>query len=522
MEHDCTTQQIAGERWARKHGLAIVCLLYLALSTIFASCNLDVDEFTFIREPYEMLGGDYTTGYLRQHDLGAALSTLAKSYYFYWKYRPLFAPIVAAKDKKLFQAEEIRFGYAKPASVSKGDVDSLTKYSQRLIVPEPDRFYTHGAGKPLLPALLSIPQLALVRVLAPGGRSLLYYQYRYNYHPIFIVTRLAQILSGLVTVLLTYRILEREYDWRKALLGAALVAFLPVSIKYFPNLHHDSILAPFSLASAYLFYRERYKSSGLFFGLALASKNVAVLLIPAFIAYIIGNALQARRDGVLGDKAYSLNRAAGGLAKVLILGVVVLAPFADPISYAQEVLTPVTHRERDSRGGDVGQFTLEGRLSSAGPTPGTSTPRPAIQFMQMAFRLGSNDFFFLVIACMLFWSRRQDRLSRLCFTFLLCALPYGLVFGYGLNYRSLQFVPFFAIACVTLARQRYLLCLVVALLAIDLVYCMDPIRTDDFHVPVNKERLFGMLENRCEQLNSLSSARHGGQVTVSEPPPAWS
>lgn len=494
MAHDNTNQRAASERWARKHGLHVVCLLYLALSTIFASVNLDIDEFAFVREPYELLGGDYTTGYLREHNFGAALRTFVKSYYFYWKYRPLFSPIIGANDKQLFRLEEIHFGYVRPDSVSKEDSDSLTKYSQRLIVPEPDRFYSHGAGKPLLAALVSIPQLALVKVLTPGSRNLLHYQYKNNYHPIFILTRLAQILSGLITVLLTYRILEREYDWSKALFGAALVALLPVSIKYFPNLHHDSILAPLSLASAYFFYEGKYKRSGLFFGLALASKNVAVLLLPAFIAFIACSALQARRDGAPGDKGYSLNREAAGLAKVMILGVLVLTPFANPISYAQEILTPVTHRERDQRGVDVEQFTLQGRLSGAGPTAASSTPRPEIQLTQMLFRLENNDFFFLVIACVLFWSARRDRLSRLCFIFLLCALPYGLVFGYGLTYRSLQFVPFFAIACATLAPPRYLVGLVVALLAIDLLYCIDPITTDVLHVPVSKETLWHGLE----------------------------
>jgi Dolichyl-phosphate-mannose-protein mannosyltransferase len=493
MRHASVIERVTGERWAQKRSLAIVCLLYLALSAMFASSNLDIDEFTFIREPYEMLGGDYTTGYLREHNLKSALATLVKSYYFYWKYRPLFSPIVSANDKKLFQREENHFGYVKPVSVSKDDINALGKYSQRLIVPEPDRFYTHGAGKPLLPAILSTPQLALVRILAPGNRSLLYYQYRDNYHPIFIVTRLAQILSGLFTILLTYRILESECGGKRALLGAALVAFLPVSIKYFPNLHHDSILAPFSLASAYLFYKGRYKASGLFFGLALASKNVAVLLVPAFIALIIGDALYARREAESGDNDYSLNRAAGGLATVLILGVLVLTPFADPISYAQEILTPFTHRARDPRGEDVQQFTLQGRLSRPAPSAsaGTSTPMPAVEFTRMIFRLESNDFFFLVIACVLFWSRRRDRLSRLCFIFLLCSLPYGLIFGYGLNYRSLQFVPFFAIACATVTPQRYLPGIAIALLSIDLIYCSDPIRTDYLHVPVNKETLWG-------------------------------
>jgi Dolichyl-phosphate-mannose-protein mannosyltransferase len=478
----------------QKRGLYVVCLLYLALSALVASSNLDIDEFNFVREPYELLGGDYTTGYLREHNFSAAFNTLVKSYYFYWNYRPLFSPIVSANDKHLFKAEALHFGYVKPDSVSKDDPASLVKYSQRLIVPEPDRFYRHGAGKPLLPALVSIPQLALVKALTPGSHNLLYYQYHDNYHPVFILTRLAQILSGLIAVLLTYRILERDYDSTKALFGAALVALLPVSIKYFPNLHQDSILAPLSLASLYLFSKEKYKTSGLFFGLALASKNVAVLLVPAFIAFMIGNALQARREATPDNQSYSPKRELTGLGKVLVIGVLVLAPFANPISYAQEILTPLTHRERDLRGEDVEQFTLGTRLSGAPRGEITSAPMRGILLTNMVFRLESNDFFFLAIACLLFWSSRRDQLSRLCFILLLCALPYGLVFGYGLTYRSLMFVPVFAIACVTIAPQRYLLGLVFALLSLDLLYCIDPIRTDSLHVPVNKETLWSTIE----------------------------
>lgn len=507
MGSEYASQSFASERHWRGRGLYLICLLYLGLSTIVASSNFDIDEFAFIREPYELLGGDYTTGYLREHNYSAAFKTLVKSYHFYWKYRPLFSPLISANDKELFRAEEIHFGYVKPGSVSKEDPNSLAKYSQRLVVPEPDRFYSHGAGKPLLPALLSIPQLALVKALTPGAHNLLYYQYNNNYHPVFILARLVQILSGLITVLLTYWILEREYDWTKAFFGAALVALLPVSIKYFPNLHHDSILAPLSLASLYFFYKEKYKTSGLFFGLALASKNVAVLLVPAFIAFMIGNALQARRDAKPDNEGYSRNRELAGLAKVLVIGALVLAPFANPISYAEEILTPVTHQERDLRGENVEQFTVGGRVSGTAPGVLNSSPRPAILFTNMVFRLESIDFFFLVIACVLLWSNRRDRLSRLCFIVLLCALPFGLVFGYGLNYRALLFVPFFAILCGALAPQRYLLGLVVAFFFLDLLYCSDPIRTDYLHVPVNKETLWDAIVSADHA--QVSSANKG-------------
>ena len=270
------TCRIAGRRITPKHQLVLLCAGYLILSGVYGSVNLDVDEFGFIREPYEMVGGDYTKGYLTKHEVGNAAVTALKSYYFYWKYRPLFSPIIDEKDKHLFQREETRFGYKRPVSVQRAtDPERVAKYAQRLVVPEPDRFYRNGTGKPLLPAILTIPQLGLTQLVSSGDRNLLAIQFAYNYHPMFILVRLAQILSGLFTILLVYWILAREYDQTKAVLGAAVMAFFPVSIKYFPNLHHDAILAPFALLAAYWFTKQQYVRAGIFFGLALASKNAA-------------------------------------------------------------------------------------------------------------------------------------------------------------------------------------------------------------------------------------------------------
>jgi hypothetical protein len=205
-------RKVASGSLTPKQWLSLICAVYLSLSAIFGSMNLDVDEIGFMREPYEMLGGDYTRRYLAEHELGRAASTIERSYYFYWKYRPLFAPVIDEKDRTLFRPEEARFGYTTPISLRGWDPDRVAKYSQRLVVPEPERFYRLGAGKPLLPAVVSLPQLGLVKLLTPDRGSLLAIQHGYNYHPLFILTRLAQILSGLLTILLVYWILAKELD----------------------------------------------------------------------------------------------------------------------------------------------------------------------------------------------------------------------------------------------------------------------------------------------------------------------
>jgi hypothetical protein len=468
-----------------KYGLATVCLLYIIMAGIFASANLDIDEFNFIRDPYELLGGDYTVGYLKQHRIADAASTVLKSYYFYWTYRPLYSPLIPEKDKLMFATQEHDFGYTKPASVSKDDPEALTKYGKRLIVPEPDRFYSHGAGKPLLSAIASIPQLTLLKLISPNDKNLLYYQYRYNYHGIFIVARLVQILAGLATILIVYWILARECDQTRALIGAACVGFFPTAIEYFPNLHHDSILAPFLMSSMYFFLKEHYKKAGLFFGLALATKNVAIFMLPVFAVQVIYNLMEARRASSALDWKAALRKLTGPL-KAAAIGVLVLLPFANPISYASEILTPVTHRATDMRGENVEQLgTLSGRLGlQAQQVAGVE--RPSIQLLRMILRLETNDFFFVAIAVVMFYSMRQDPLMRMCFLFLLMSLPYGLIFGYGLNYRSLQFVPFFAIVIGRLIPRQYAVAFVAFLLLVDAVYCVDPITVNRGHIPINR------------------------------------
>lgn len=456
------------------------------MATIFASANLDIDEFGFIREPYELLGGDYTAGYLKQHRLADAASTALKSYYFYWTYRPLYSPLIPEKDKTLFDVQEREFGYIKADRVSKDDQQALTKYSKRLIVPEPDRFYAHGAGKPLLSAIASIPQLALLKFISPGDKSLLNYQYRYNYHPIFIVARLAQILAGLATILIVYWILARECDQTRALIGAAAVGFFPAAIEYFPNLHHDSLLAPFLVLSLYFFFKEHYLRAGLFFGLALATKNVAIFMLPVFAVQVLINLMEARRSSP--DFSWSvMSRKLAGPVKAVAISILVLLPFANPISYAREILTPVTHRETDLRGENVEQATLSGRLGSRESlTPGVQ--RPGVRLLHMLLRLDSNDFFFLAVAVFVFFSTRQEPLMRLCFLFLLMSLPYGLIFGYGLNYRSLQFVPFFALLAGRLIPRQLAIAFVSLLLVVDIVYCIDPVTVDGLHAPIKHDK----------------------------------
>ena len=485
--------RIADRSITPKHQLVLVCAVYFILSGVYGSVNLDVDEFALVREPYEMVGGDYTKRYLIKHEVGNAAVTILKSYYFYWKYRPLFSPIIDEKDKHLFQREETRFGYKKPVSIQRAtDPDRVAKYAQRLVVPEPDRFYRNGAGKPLLPAILMIPQLGLTQLFSSGDRNLLVIQYAYNYHPMFILVRLAQILSGLFTILVVYWILARECDQPKAVLGAAIMAFFPVSIKYFPNVHYDSILVPFALLAAYWFTKQQYARAGIFFGLALASKNTAIFLAPALLGYVIWEGLDARKNDPQRSLLAATRQGMRGWATVMLVGFVVLAPFANPISYVSETLTPITHRPRDPRGEDPNYRTAAEEIIHPPPSTDSkhafrSVPRPAVGLTNLVFGYVDIGFLFIAIAAIMLFSRGNGPQARMCLLVVMLSVPYGLVFGNLLTYRALMFVPFFAILAADVGRKRPLQCLVVLLLLIDLVYCLDPITVDAKHYPVNTE-----------------------------------
>jgi hypothetical protein len=368
------------------------------------------------------------------------------------------------------------------------------------VVPEPDRFYRLGAGKPLLPAVLSLPQLGLVRLVTPDRRNLLAIQHGYNYHPLFVLARLAQILSGLVTILLVYWILAKELDETKALLGASIMAFFPVSIMYFPSLHHDSILVPFALLAAYSFYKQQYIRSGVFFGLALASKNVAIILAPAFLAYVIWDAYAADRVGAMRRERSPLIRGIKGLTIVMVVGALVLLPFANPISFTRELLTPIIQRLYDPRGENVYGFTLAGRLhppeGRASNDAHRSVTRPEVRLITL-LGYGDTGFLFVALAALLLFSRPIGPLARMCLLVLLLSMPYGIVFGRELSYRALMFVPFFAILAVDVARKRPLQCFVALLLLIDLVFCLDPMTTDDVHYPANRDTFVSAVLGRA-------------------------
>lgn len=422
----------------------LVCAAYLVLALTFATEKLDGDEFHVVKEPYEMLGGDYTVGYLKEGAYGQALATAWKSYVFYWRYRPMFAPIIAEEHQDWFRAEERKFGYEKPESVPRGDPNALERYQQRLIVPEPDRFYQHGAGKPLLPGLLSIPQLALIELVS-SGEALLRIQYRFEHHPLFIATRLVQMVAGLATILLVACIVGRELAPHLAPLGAALTAFVPLTPMYFPDLHSDSVLTPFVILAAYMLFRGWLVLGGIAFGLALASKNTAVFLPAAFALFYLLEGLRAH--GMTMPAAGILWQRARALTVFVLTGLVVMIPFSHPGSFLIEVLTPVIDRPFDPRGEDVSRWIIG--------SGSTGEAVSADDRLTGAVSLESIHQLFVLIGGFLAFQLKLHPLARLSLVMLVLAIPYGVIFSYSFNWRYLMFVPFLAVFCVDALRRPF-------------------------------------------------------------------
>lgn len=455
----------------RRPGLAPILVFFTVLAAVCGSVMLDIDEFRVIKEPYEMLGGDYALGYLRAGEVGRAVDVAARSYRFYWTWRPLGSAVIPERDLPLFAEEERRFGYVRPEAVPRADEAMMRR---RLVVPEPGRFYRNGAGAPLLTSVLRIPALALTRVLTLRGDDLLALQYRVSHHPLFLVPRLQGLLAGLLCIVLVHRALRRETDATGAWFGAAVMGAFPTAVLFFPNLHYDALLAPFVFAAGALFARGRHVAAGVCFGLALACKNTAVFLLPAIALFVAMEAVRvARSEGAAAARAALARRGRGVLAFVA-LGLVCLLPFAHPGHTALEILTPVVQRPMDPRGEDLTKFSLkQGRTVET--VSGVSVRVQRREFTQVKGAAGYGlSLLVVALGLPLLWYRVRGPLGLFAIAMLLVSFPYRVVFGDGLGYRALMFVPFFAVLVPLALGPRARIAVLAGLAGLSLLFAADP------------------------------------------------
>lgn len=462
--------------------LALILAVQTILALRFATVGLDVDEFEFVREPYELIGGDYARGYLQRGELGKALDVARRSYCFFWKYRPLNAPMVSTEDQTIFATEEKVFGYTPPSRIARNDPEAVSKYRARLIVPEPDRMYRYGAGKPLLSSILMVPQLGAVAATLKSPKKLLDIQFTHNYHPIFILVRFVQLLAGLLAVILTYWIIEGIWDSDKALLGAALMALNPIAIMYFPNIHQDAVMVPFLIWSMGLILRRRLLLGGIAFGLALACKNAAILVAPAMVYLLLSRSVWAGNGEERWTRVFARSRRVLFFA---IMAFLTLLPFASPVSYAKELLSPISRRVYDPRGEDIASYSLVGKGNHDDPASLVrSTVRPEIGLLERVGGLKFTLWLPAILGLLVIAKHMQGACSSAAWIWMLAIFPAGAVFSYSMNYRALMFLPSFAVLGATLLPRRWVWILILALGCVSVIYALDPMTVHPYHTPV--------------------------------------
>jgi hypothetical protein len=464
--------------------LIVICCFYVTLAAVFALEPFDIDEFGFITEPYELFGGDYTVGYLHDGDYADALRTAVKSYYFFWKYRPINAPIVSPPDRALFSDEEKRYGYVKPisshATISTFSSSEATgfesSYAARLIVPEPDRFYSHGAGKPLLPALLSVPQLVLVETSGLGRTALLRAQFRGTPSAVFLLCRAIQYLSGVASLILLYNIVRRAAGVHKALMVTFIFSIFPLTIKYFPNMHHDSIMVTFFLLTLYLLVIERFAAAGVAYGLALASKNVAIILAPALLIQIAINAIGISREAGKSKALVYVRSQTTGLLITALIAFATLIPFANPLSYAEEVMTPIVARPIDTRGEEVKKWTVNEMTNN-----NDSQLSPSVLAAQKFLYFHDIGFFFAALALFGLGPQLRSYHAQLAMAVLCLYIPLSAIFSPLLDYRTLLLAPLFLMIASDTFDLRRLRWLALLTMALTFAYLSNPMKTDLIH-----------------------------------------
>ena len=127
-------------------------------------------------------------------------------------------------------------------------------------------------------------------------------------------------------------------------------------------------------------------------------------------------------------------------------------------------------RSHDPRGEDVSSFTLaEGRaLDRQGDVDRGHSVQQLHRLVPWYAFLA-----FVLLGILACGPRLRDPMVALSFFFLLMMFPHSLVFGQGLNYRSLMFAPFFCLAAVRFSTTRWCVPAIALLALADLVVLAD-------------------------------------------------
>lgn len=99
--------------------------------------------------------------------------------------------------------------------------------------------------------------------------------------------RVPSLLAGLGSVYLVYLIGKNYFSKLAGLSGAFLLAISPLHIAYSVSAFTDSLLVFWILFSLYFLGNKRFTAAGAAWGLALATKQFALLVLPALLLVIL-------------------------------------------------------------------------------------------------------------------------------------------------------------------------------------------------------------------------------------------
>ncbi len=248
------------------------------------------------------------------------------------------------------------------------------------------------------------------------------------------IARLPNELASIVSVLLTYAIARELYDRRVAAFAALALVLSPIAILFAPTAFTDPFMLLWLLASAHLALRKCFVWSGLAFGLALATKQDALLALPLLLFQI--SALRRRRINAAQDANFRLQTEFEN-PKLFLTGLAL--PLALVVAWS--VLRP----QPDFFGASLDHF--------GGFRPASLeeyVPR-AVELLSLAHTL-TSDWVLLLALCitpLMLWRERKRADG-----FLLSAAAYWLVLHWVVGFPTWDryVLPLAPLACILIAR----------------------------------------------------------------------
>ena len=200
------------------------------------------------------------------------------------------------------------------------------------------------ATLPLLGLKLKVPELQgrfFKTESYLDGRELLFRNGQadggqYGSETLVLRVRLVAMVFTVAAALLVFAAGCEMFGWMAGLMGLAVFCFEPNLLAHGAYVTTDMAASCMIFATVYAFWRwvrqpsaGRLAVAGLAAGLALAAKHSTVLLLPILVMLacgeLLGRWVEARREGGRGVRwGAAVARMAGGLATVVVLGVVVL------------------------------------------------------------------------------------------------------------------------------------------------------------------------------------------------------